>query len=96
MGGGRGGGRGGGGNASTFTTTTTIQSPALDPQAKHERSLHLAVPYLGAGLLLASLPRLAAASPPLALAAVSVAVACVQVRRAGGRACGVRASVHID
>ncbi|KAG2441973.1 hypothetical protein HYH02_009767 [Chlamydomonas schloesseri] len=47
-------------------------------QAKHERSLHLAVPYLGAGLLLASLPRLAAASPPLALAAVSVAVACVQ------------------
>ncbi|KAG2440714.1 hypothetical protein HXX76_003571 [Chlamydomonas incerta] len=47
-------------------------------QARNERSLHLAVPYLTAGLLLASLPRLAAASPPLALAAVSIAVACVQ------------------
>ncbi|GLC52415.1 hypothetical protein PLESTB_000626600 [Pleodorina starrii] len=47
-------------------------------QAKHERALHLAVPYLAAALLLASLPRLAATVPALGFVAVAAAVACVQ------------------
>ncbi|GLI71367.1 hypothetical protein VaNZ11_016556 [Volvox africanus] len=47
-------------------------------QAKHERALHLAVPYFVAALLLASLPRLAATAPPLGFMAVAAAMACVQ------------------
>ncbi|KAG2496811.1 hypothetical protein HYH03_005218 [Edaphochlamys debaryana] len=47
-------------------------------QAKHERALHLAVPYFAAAVLLASLPRLASAAPVLAFLAVAAAVSCVQ------------------
>jgi hypothetical protein len=48
-------------------------------QRNNEKALHLAVPYFTAGMLLASLPRLASLSTVVAFVALVVIVACVQV-----------------